>query len=196
MRMATMEQIKALREKTGAGIVEVKKALEEANGNEEAAIKILRERGAAKAIKKTDREAKEGVVAIYLHSNGRVGAMVKLFCETDFVARNADFQALGRDIAMHVTAMNPLVVSPEDISVDAVEKERVIWIEQLKQEGKPEELAEKILAGKEKKFRDENALLSQAFVKDPSKTVKDLLSEGVQKIGENIQIGSFVRYEI
>ncbi len=194
--MATMEQIKALREKTGAGIVEVKKALEEANGNEEAAIKILRERGAAKAIKKTDREAKEGVVAIYLHSNGRVGAMVKLFCETDFVARNADFQALGRDIAMHVTAMNPLVVSPEDISVDAVEKERVIWIEQLKQEGKPEELAEKILAGKEKKFRDENALLSQAFVKDPSKTVKDLLSEGVQKIGENIQIGSFVRYEI
>lgn len=196
MRMATMEQIKALREKTGAGIVEVKKALEEANGNEEAAIKILRERGAAKAIKKTDREAKEGVVAIYLHSNGRVGAMVKLFCETDFVARNADFQALGRDIAMHVTAMNPLVVSPEGISVDAVEKERVIWIEQLKQEGKPEELAEKILAGKEKKFRDENALLSQAFVKDPSKTVKDLLSEGVQKIGENIQIGSFVRYEI
>lgn len=194
--MATMEQIKALREKTGAGIVEVKKALEEANGNEEAAIKILRERGAAKAIKKTDREAKEGVVAIYLHSNGRVGAMVKLFCETDFVARNADFQALGRDIAMHVTAMNPLVVSPEGISVDAVEKERVIWIEQLKQEGKPEELAEKILAGKEKKFRDENALLSQAFVKDPSKTVKDLLSEGVQKIGENIQIGSFVRYEI
>ena len=194
--MATMEQIKALREKTGAGIVEVKKALEEAGGNEESAIKILRERGAAKAIKKTDREAKEGVVSIYLHSNGRVGAMVKLFCETDFVARNADFQALGRDIAMHVTAMNPIVVSPDDVPADAVGKERAIWIEQLKQEGKPEELAEKILAGKEKKFRDENALLSQAFVKDPSKTVKDLLSEGVQKIGENIQIGSFVRYEI
>ncbi len=191
-----MEQIKALREKTGAGIVEVKKALEEADGNEEHAIKILRERGAAKAVKKTDREAKEGVVAVYLHSNGRVGAMVKLFCETDFVARNDEFQALGRDIAMHVTAMNPAVVSPEDVSVDMLEKEREIWTEQLRQEGKPAELAEKILAGKEKKFREENALLSQAFVKDPSKTVRDLLSESVQKIGENIQIGAFIRYEI
>lgn len=191
-----MEQIKALREKTGAGIIEVKKALDEAEGNEESAIRILRERGAAKAVKKTEREAKEGVVAMYLHSNGRVGAMVKLFCETDFVARNDEFQALGRDIAMHVTAMNPVVVSPEEVSSEAVEKERAIWIEQLKQEGKPEELSEKILAGKEKKFRDENALLSQAFVKDPSKTVRDLLSENVQKIGENIQIGSFVRYEI
>jgi elongation factor Ts len=194
--MATMEQIKALREKTGAGIIEVKKALDEAEGNEESAIRILRERGAAKAVKKTEREAKEGVVAMYLHSNGRVGAMVKLFCETDFVARNDEFQALGRDIAMHVTAMSPVVVSPEEVSSEAVEKEKAIWIEQLKQEGKPEELSEKILAGKEKKFRDENALLSQAFVKDPSKTVRDLLSESVQKIGENIQIGSFVRYEI
>ena len=191
-----MEQIKALREKTGAGIIEVKKALDEAEGNEEGAIRILRERGAAKAVKKTEREAKEGVVAMYLHSNGRVGAMVKLFCETDFVARNDEFQALGRDIAMHVTAMSPVVVSPEEVSSEAVEKEKAIWIEQLKQEGKPEELSEKILAGKEKKFRDENALLSQAFVKDPSKTVRDLLSENVQKIGENIQIGSFVRYEI
>jgi elongation factor Ts len=191
-----MEQIKALREKTGAGIVEVKKALEEADGNEEAAIRVLRERGAAKAVKKTEREAKEGVVAMYLHSNGKVGAMVKLFCETDFVARNDEFQALGRDIAMHVTAMNPSVVSPEDVPADAVEKERSIWVEQLKQEGKPKELAEKILAGKEKKFREEKALLSQAFVKDPSKTVRDLLSESVQKIGENIQIGAFIRYEI
>jgi elongation factor Ts len=194
--MATMEQIKALREKTGAGIVEVKKALDEADGNEEGAIRILRERGAAKAVKKTDREAKEGVVAMYLHSNGRLGAMVKLFCETDFVARNDEFQTLGRDIAMHVTAMNPSVVSPEEVSSEVVEKEKAIWIEQLKQEGKPEKLSEKILAGKEKKFRDENALLSQAFVKDPSKTVRDLLSESVQKIGENIQVGSFIRYEI
>jgi elongation factor Ts len=194
--MATMEQIKALREKTGAGIVEVKKALEEAGGSEDHAIRILRERGAAKAVKKTEREAKEGVVAMYLHSNGRVGAIVKLFCETDFVARNDEFQALGRDIAMHVTAMNPAVVSPEEVSAEVVEKERSIWVEQLKQEGKPEELAEKILAGKEKKFREESALLSQPFVKDPSKTVRDLLSESVQKIGENIQVGSFTRYEI
>jgi elongation factor Ts len=192
----TMEQIKSLREKTGAGIVEVKKALEEAGGNEEDAIRILRERGAAKAVKKTEREAKEGVVAMYLHSNGRVGAMVKLFCETDFVARNDEFQSLGRDIAMHVTAMNPAVVSPEDVSDEVVGKEREIWMEQLRQDGKPEDLAEKILIGKEKKFREENALLTQPFVKDPSKTIKDLLSESVQKIGENIQIGSFIRYEI
>jgi len=191
-----MEQIKALREKTGAGIVEVKKALEAADGDEEGAIRILRERGAAKAVKKTDREAKEGIVAIYLHSNGRVGSMVRLFCETDFVARNEEFRTLGRDIAMHVAAMNPVVLSPEDIPAEAVEKERSIWIEQLKQEGKPEALAEKILAGKEKKFREENALLSQPFVKDPTKMVRDLLSEGVQKIGENILVGSFVRYEI
>lgn len=191
-----MEQIKALRERTGAGIIEVKKALEEADGNEEGAIRILRERGAAKAVKKTEREAKEGIVAMYLHSNGRVGAMVKLFCETDFVARNDEFQTLGRDIAMHVTAMNPTVISPEDVSVESVEKEKEIWIEQLKQEGKSAELAEKIFLGKEKKFREENALLSQAFVKDPSKTVRDLLSENVQKIGENIQIGAFIRYEI
>lgn len=194
--MVTMEQVKALREKTGAGVVEVKKALDEAGGNEGDAIKILRERGAVKAVKKTEREAKEGIVAIYVHSNGRVGAIVKLFCETDFVARNDEFQALGRDIAMHVTAMNPTVVSPEEVSVEAVEKERAIWIEQLKHEGKPEALAEKILIGKEKKFREEHALLSQAFVKDPSKTVRDLLSESVQKIGENIQVGAFVRYEI
>lgn len=189
-----MEQVRSLREKTGAGVVEVKKALDATGGDEEKAIVILRESGAAKAVKKTDREAKEGVIGIYLHSNGRMGAMVKLFCETDFVARNGDFQALAKDIAMHVTAMNPSVLRPEDLSSEAVAKEKKIWMEQLKQEGKSEEMMEKILAGKEKKFREENALLTQGFVKDPSKTIHDLLSEGVQKIGENIQVGEFVRY--
>lgn len=194
--MATLEQIKSLREKTGAGVVEVKKALDASGGDEEKAIVILRESGAAKAVKKTDREAKEGVIGMYLHSNGRVGAMAKLFCETDFVARNEDFQALAKDIAMHVTAMNPTVLRPEDLPADAVAKEREIWMEQLRQEGKPEDMMGKILAGKEKKFREENALLTQSFVKDPGKTVQDLLSESVQKIGENIQIGEFVRYEM
>lgn len=191
-----MDQVKSLREKTGAGIVEVKKALEEANGNEEAAVKILREKGATKAVKKSDREAKEGVVSVYLHSNNRIAAMVKLFCETDFVARNEDFKALGRDIAMHVVAMNPVVVRPEDFPESLVAKEREIWETQLKQEGKPIELQEKILAGKEKKFREEGALLSQMFVKNPEFSVENVIAEHILKIGENIQIGSFVRYEL
>ena len=191
-----MEQVKTLREKTGAGIVEVKKALEEAAGNEEAAVKILREKGATKAVKKSAREAKEGIVAVYLHSNNKVAAMVKLLCETDFVARNEDFKALGRDIAMHVAAMSPSVVRPEDISEEAVAKERDIWMEQLKNEGKPAEIQEKILAGKEKKFREEGALLTQAFVKNPEQTVEAVITEHIHKIGENIVIGEFVRYEL
>lgn len=191
-----MELIKALRERTGAGIVEVKKALEEAGGDEEGAIRILRERGAAKAVKKTDREAKEGVIATYLHSNGRVSAMVKLYCETDFVARNEDFQSLGRDIAMHVAAMNPSVLRPEDVPESTVSPEREIWAEELRKAGKPEEMIGKILEGKERKLREEAALLSQSFVKDPDRTITDLIAENVQKMGENIQIGGFVRYEI
>ncbi|NTW89922.1 MAG: elongation factor Ts [Candidatus Moranbacteria bacterium] len=194
--MISMELIKALRERTGAGIVEVKKALEESGGDEEGAIRILRERGAAKAVKKTDREAKEGVIATYLHSNGRVAAMVKLYCETDFVARNEDFQSLGRDIAMHVAAMNPSVLRPEDVSETTVAGEREVWTEELRKAGKSEEMIVKILEGKERKLREENALLTQPFVKDPDRLIKDLLSENVQKIGENIQIGGFVRYEI
>ena len=194
--MATMEQIKALRERTGAGIVDVKKALEEANGDEEGAIKILRERGAAKAVKKTDREAKEGFIGSYIHTNGKVGSLVKLYCETDFVARNDDFKTLARDIAMHVAAMNPSVVRPEDVPEETISKEREVWVEQVRQDGKPESIAEKILAGKEKKFREETALLTQSFVKDPEVTVETLISTNVQKMGENIQVGSFVRFEI
>lgn len=194
--MISMELIKALRERTGAGIVDVKKALEEAGGDEEGAIRILRERGAAKAVKKTDREAKEGIIATYLHGNGRVAAMVKLYCETDFVARNSDFQELGRDIAMHVAAMNPTVLRAEDVSEEAVTAERSVWAEELRNAGKPEEMIGKILEGKERKFREESALLSQPFVKDPELKVADLVAANVQKIGENIQIGGFVRYEI
>lgn len=194
--MASMEQIKSLRERTGAGIVDVKKALEEANGDEEGAIKILRERGAAKAVKKTDREAKEGFIGSYIHTNGKVGSLVKLYCETDFVARNDDFKALARDIAMHVSAMNPSVIRPEDVSEETISKEREVWIEQVRQEGKPEAIAEKILVGKEKKFREETALLTQSFVKDPEMTIQTLIAENVQKMGENIQVGSFIRFEI
>lgn len=194
--MSSLEAVKQLREKTGAGIVEVKKALDEAKGDEEQAIALLKKRGEAKALKRTEREAREGMVASYVHSNGKVGVMLTLLCETDFVARNDAFQALGRDLAMHVAAMNPLYLSSTDVPEAVVAKERSIWEEQVKNEGKPAEIAEKILAGKEKKFREEIALLSQPFVKDPTKTVQELITESIHRIGEKVAVGAFTRYEI
>ncbi|MBP9698355.1 MAG: elongation factor Ts [Candidatus Moranbacteria bacterium] len=194
--MSQMEQIKALREKTGAGIVDVKKALDEAGFDDAKAIEILRKRGQDKAMKKSDRETHEGTVVSYVHSNGRIGALVKLYCETDFVARNEEFQELGRDIAMHVAASAPQYVKPEEVPAEVVAKEKEIWQEQLAAEGKPADLVDKIMTGKEEKFRNDISLLTQAFVKDPSKTVAELLAEKVHKMGENIQVGSFVRYEL
>lgn len=191
-----IEQIKKLREKTGAGVVDAKKALEEAGGNEEKAVEILRKKGQDKALKKSDRVAKEGIIATYLHSNLRIGSMVKLYCETDFVARNKEFQELAKDIAMQVAAMNPQFIKPEDVSADLVGKEKEIWKEQIKKENKPENIVEQILKGKEKKFREENSLLSQKFVKNPEITISDLISEKIGKIGENIQVGEFTRYEL
>lgn len=177
-------------------MVDIKKALEESEGNEEKAIDILRKKGKDKALKKSGREAKEGVVSAYIHSNGKLGALVKLYCETDFVARNEEFQALAKDIAMHISAMDPKFINPEDVSEDIVKKEREIWIDQLKAEGKPEEMLEKIMAGKEKKFREEISLITQPFVKNPEVKVGDLIAENIGKIGENIQIGEFSRFEL
>lgn len=194
--MSSMEQVKALRERTGAGIVEVKKALDEAGGDEAKAIEILRKSGQAKAVKKGDRETKEGVVVSYVHSNNRVGALVQLFCETDFVARNEEFQELARDIAMHITATNPRYLKPEEVTEADIAKEKEIWAEQLKNEGRPAEMLEKIIGGKEAKFRSEIALLTQPFIKNPDMTVGDLLTEKIHKIGENIQVGAFTRYEL
>ncbi len=191
-----LELIKKIRERTGAGMVAVKKAIDEAGGDEEKAIEILRKQGAGKALKRAAKEAKEGVVVSYIHSNNRVGTLIKLLCETDFVARNEEFQQLAKDIAMHVTALNPRFVKPEDVSSELIEKEKEIWTAQLAQEGKPAEMIEKIMLGKEKKFREESALLSQPFVKDPQKTVGDLIVENVGKMGENIQIGEMVRFEL
>lgn len=192
----SLEKIKTIREKTGAGMVDIKKALEQAGGNEEKAIELLRKSGQAKALKKSERTAKEGVVASYIHSNSRVGVMIKLLCETDFVARNSDFQELAKDICMHIAGMNPKFLKPEDVSSEIVEKEKEIWKEQLKNEGKPEAMFEKIMSGKEKKLREEMALLSQPFVKNPDITVGELIGEKVGVIGENIQVGEFVRYEL
>lgn len=194
--MSQMELIKELREKTGAGIVDVKKAIDEALGDKAKALELLHKRGQDKAAKKSDRDTHEGIVVSYVHSNKKIGAMVKLYCETDFVGRNEEFMDFGRDIAMHVSALAPRYIRPEDMPEAEVAKEREIWQSELEKEGKKAELIEQIMKGKEEKFRSENALLGQPFVKDPSKTVGDLLTEKIHKIGENIQVGDFVRYEM
>ncbi len=191
-----LDKIKKIREMTGAGMVNIKEALTEADGDEAKAIEILRKKGQDKALKKAERTTKEGLVFSYVHSNKKVGSLIKLFCETDFVALNSEFQELAKDIAMQVVAMSPTVIRPEDVAPEIVAKEREIWIEQLKNEGKPENIIEKILAGKEDKFRRERALLTQAFVKNPDQTIEDLVKEKVGRIGENIQVGEFVRFEL
>ncbi|HEX7586193.1 MAG TPA: translation elongation factor Ts [Patescibacteria group bacterium] len=192
----SLEQIKNLRDKTGAGIVDVKKALQEAGGDAEKAIMILRKKGQEKAIKKSERSAKEGVIASYIHSNGKVGAMVKLFCETDFVARTDEFKELARDLAMHITAANPKYLKPDQVPAKIIEKEKEIWVAQLEREGKPKNIIRKALEGKEKKFREETALLTQPFIKNPDLTIGEIVAEKIGKIGENIQIGDFSRFEL
>ncbi len=194
--MSSLEQIKDLRERTGAGIIDVKKALDEAKGDEDIAIDILRKNGKDKALKRAGRTASEGMIAVYVHSNSKIAAMVKVACETDFVARNEDFQAFARDIAMHITAAAPTCIAPSDVDETLVAKERVIWEEQLTEEGKPEKMIGQIMEGKEKKFRAEQALLTQSFVKDPDQTIEDLLNEKIAAIGEKIAIEEFVRYEL
>ncbi len=192
----TLDQIKELRELTGVSTTVCKKALEESAGDINKAVEILRKKGAtSERVQKTDMP-KQGVVFSYIHGEGRIGAMVHVGCETDFVARGADFQAFAKDIAMHIAAMNPLYVKPEDVPVELVEKEVEIWKEQLAKEKKPEVMIDKILEGKSKKFREEVSLLTQPFVKDPSKTIADLLNDLRVKLGENIQICRFTRYAI
>ncbi len=192
----SLEQIKKIREATGAGMVDVKKALDESSGDEAKAIEILRKNGQAKALKKNDREAKEGVIGSYIHSNNKICAMVKLYCETDFVARNEEFKELAKDIAMHISAMNPKFLNPENVPAEIVAKEKEIWTEQLKSEGKSQEIMEKIMEGKEKKFREDVSLLTQSFVKNPDLTIQELVTENIGKIGEKIQIGEFSRFEL
>lgn len=194
--MSTLEQIKNIRDRTGAGVVDVKKALDEAEGDEVKALEILKKRGQSKALKKSGREVKEGVIGSYIHTNGKLGVMVKVFCETDFVARNEDFLMFAKDIAMHIAAADPQYLEPEEVSADAIEKEKILWREQLINEGKPENMIDTILAGKEKKYREEVSLMTQPFVKDPSKVVRDVAVELISRIGENVQIGAFKRFDL
>ncbi|HSJ14968.1 MAG TPA: translation elongation factor Ts [Longimicrobiales bacterium] len=188
------KQVQELRERTGAGMMECKKALEETSGDVEKAIDLLRTRGAAKAAKRSGRETKEGAIGSYVHMGGRIGVLVEVGCETDFVARNEIFQTLIRDLAMHVAASDPLAVDEAGIAADVVDRERAIFREQVKAEGKPENLWDKITEGKLKKFYQERTLLRQPFVKNPDITVGQLVQEATAKTGENIVVRRFVRY--
>ncbi|MCK5081075.1 MAG: elongation factor Ts [Candidatus Moranbacteria bacterium] len=191
-----MKIIKEIREETGAGVVDVKKALDEAKGDKEIAKKILRQKGLEKAGKKKDRLVKEGLIGFYVHSDGKQAAMIKVYCETDFVARNEEFKDLARDLAMQVAAMNPVAVNKEDISKEIIAEQREFWKKELAKEKKSEDIKKKILEGKENKLRSEKALMSQNFVKDPDKTVETLVKEKIAKLGENIEIGEFAKLEI
>lgn len=192
--MVTAEQVKELRERTGAGIMDCKKVLVETDGNIDKAIELLREKGLAKAAKKASRIASEGLVEAYIH-NGKYGAMVEVNSETDFVAKNEEFRTFVKDIAMHIAAVAPKYVSREEVPADVVEAEKATLKAQALNEGKPEAVVEKMVEGRLNKFFEEICLLEQPFVKDPDKKVKDLLNEKIATIGENLVIRRFVRFE-
>ena len=193
---STIEKIKQLREETAAGMMDVKRALEESEGDVEGARKVLRERGQAIAAKKSSREATEGLIEAYVHFNGRVGVLVEVNCETDFVARTPDFKEFSRNVALHVASMKPICVAPEDIPADAREEEKQIVDKQVAEMGKPEKIQAQIVEGRMRKWEAEQALLTQPYVKETDKTVGDLLQDTIQKLGENIVIRRFVRYEL
>ncbi|ACN98134.1 translation elongation factor Ts [Sulfurihydrogenibium azorense] len=188
--------VKTLREMTGAGMLECKAALEEANGDLEAAVEILRKKGIAKAAKKAGRETKEGLIHSYIHAGGRIGVLLELNCETDFVARNDLFKELANEIALQIAAMKPQYVKREDVPREVVEKEGEIAREAAIAEGKPPHIAEKIAEGKLEKFYKEVCLYEQPYIKDDKKTIEELIKEYIAKIGENIQVRRFCRYEL
>ena len=192
----TAKEVKELRDRTGAGMMDCKRALQETDGDMEAAVDVLRSRGAAKAAKRADKAANEGRVGHYVHFGGKIAVLVEVNCETDFVANTDEFGELARDIAMHIAASDPLAVSSEDIPEEVVERERKVFLEQAAEEGKPENIREKIVEGKIRKFYEQNALLEQNFVKDPERTIQDLLDEATSQMGEKIEVSRFVRYEV
>ena len=193
---STIEKIKQLREETAAGMMDVKRALEESGGDLEGARRVLRERGQAIAAKKSARETHEGLIEAYVHFNGRLGVLVEVNCETDFVARTAEFKDFARNVALHVASMNPLTVSLEDIPQEILAEERAIAEKQAAEMDKPENITKRIVEGRLDKFVKEKALLTQPYVKEPDKTVGKLLQETIQKLGENVVVRRFVRYEL
>ena len=192
----TTEQIKELRQATGAGILDCRKALQEANGDVKQAMDFLREKGLAKAAKRATRTASEGVVELYDHGNGRVGVMVEVNCETDFVGRSDAFRKFAHEVALQIAAASPLYVSEEDIPEEELKHEEEIAIARAREEGKPEQIIPRIVEGSMKKFKDEVVLLNQPYIRDESITIKDLLNENIVSIGENIVIRRFVRFAL
>ena len=188
--------VKELREKTGAGIMDCKTALAESGGDMEKAVDYLRRKGLAAAAKKMGRVAAEGLVGAYIHAGGKIGVLVELNCETDFVARTAEFQTLLKDVAMQVAAANPRYVQPEDVPPEEMEREREIYRRQALDSGKPEKVVNKIVEGKMERFYSEVCLLEQAFIKDPDRKVQALIQEVIARLGENIQVRRFMRYHL
>jgi elongation factor Ts len=196
MANITSEQVMKLRSMTGAGMMDCKAALQESNGDLNAAVEHLRKKGAATAAKRADKTANQGVVEAYIHAGGRIGSMVELNCETDFVAKTPDFKQLAHDIAMQVAAMNPQFIAREHVSEAVLAKEVEIYKTQAKNEGKPDAVAEKIASGRLEKFYQEAVLMEQSFIKDSGKTIKDLVEEQVAKVGEKIEIRRFSRFHL
>ncbi|HOD18354.1 MAG TPA: translation elongation factor Ts [Candidatus Cloacimonadota bacterium] len=196
MTQITTAQIKELRERTGVGMMDCKRALEAANGDMDAAIKYLREKGISKAEAKAQRETREGIVYAYIHSNSKVGVLIEVNCETDFVANTDAFKQLCKDLAMQIAATNPLAITPEEIDPAILEREREIAANKAVNDKKPENIIPKIVEGHLAKFAKEHALMEQEFIKDPSITVKSLITDAVAKLGENIKINRFARFSV
>jgi elongation factor Ts len=188
--------VKELREKTGAGFMDCKKALAETGGNLEKAIDYLRQKGLAAAAKKADRVASDGAVGAYVHPGGKIGVLVEINCQTDFVARTTEFQTLLKDMAMQIAAASPRYVKREDVSADEIEKEREIYRSQALESGKPEKVVEKIVEGKMERFYSEVCLLEQAFIKDPDRKVSDTINDAITRLGEKIEVRRFARYHL
>lgn len=194
MAQITAQMVNELRKRTGAGLMDCKKALVESDGSEEEAITILKKKGIAKAAKKADREASEGVIESYIHMGGKVGVILELNCESDFVAKNDEFKALARDICMHIAAASPVAVRAEEVDPAIIEKEKEVARAQA--EGKPAQAVEKIVEGKVNKYLQQVCLLDQPFVKNPDQTIQELLTAQIQKMGENLQVKRFVRFAL
>lgn len=188
--------VKELREKTGAGMMDCKKALEESGGDMDKAVDYLRKKGIAKAEKKASREVKDGLVEAYIHAGGKLGVLVEINCETDFVAKTKEFREFARNVAMQIAASNPLSVKREEVPQEVLRREMEIYIAQAKESGKPEHIAEKIAQGKMEKFFAEKVLLEQAYIRNPEITIKDYLTEMISRLGENITIRQFSRFRI
>ena len=194
--MISAKDVKKLRDMTGAGMMDCKKALTETEGDLEKAVDLLRAKGAAKAAKRAAKSANEGTIGSYIHFDNRTAVLVEVNCETDFVANTDDFKALAKDIALHIASMDPLAVSSEEIAQETIDRERAVYVEQAKEEGKPEHIAEKIVEGRMQKFFKERTLLAQPFVKDPDKTIEQLVSETSAKVGEKVEVKRFARIKV